>query len=146
TLHHARPSRTGASPRPAPSVSRSLRTIEAVRPATQIPNVGSVPPVPNLGAAVIGSRNANGPSPHVRAKRQRRRAEILRAALRAFRRADARVAAFAILGALNGISRWYRPDGPFGARALGDQFATLLIDGLAGDRIAPRPRAPTAAP
>src|SRR5438046_8932999 len=55
TLHHARPSRTGASPRPAPSVSRSLRTIEAVRPAPQIPNVGSVPPVPNLGPDVIGT-------------------------------------------------------------------------------------------
>ncbi|HEY6195684.1 MAG TPA: TetR/AcrR family transcriptional regulator, partial [Candidatus Eisenbacteria bacterium] len=48
-----------------------------------------------------------------------------------FRRADSKVTAFAILGALNGIARWYRPEGPLDARALGELFAAQLMDGLA---------------
>ena len=52
-----------------------------------------------------------------------------------FRRGDAKVAAFTILGALNGIARWYRPGGSLDARQLGDQFASQLLDGLvAGPR------------
>ena len=39
-------------------------------------------------------------------------------------------AAFAILGAINWIARWYRPDGLFHAPELGAQFAAHLLGGL----------------
>jgi AcrR family transcriptional regulator len=48
----------------------------------------------------------------------------------AFRRVDAKVAAFAILGAINWVARWYRPDGALGADDLGEQFAAHLVGGL----------------
>jgi AcrR family transcriptional regulator len=47
-----------------------------------------------------------------------------------FRRVDSKVAAFAILGAINWVARWYRPGGALDAGALGDQFATHLVGGL----------------
>ena len=47
-----------------------------------------------------------------------------------FRPGHAKVAAFTILGALNGIARWYRPDGELDARAIGEQFASHLVGGL----------------
>lgn len=47
-----------------------------------------------------------------------------------FRPGHAKVAAFTILGALNGIARWYRPEGELDARALGEQFASHLVGGL----------------
>jgi hypothetical protein len=47
-----------------------------------------------------------------------------------FRRGDAKVAAFTILGALNGIARWYRPGGALDASQLCEQFAAQLLDGL----------------
>lgn len=47
-----------------------------------------------------------------------------------FRRVDAKVAAFAMLGAINWIARWYRPEGPLQAGTLGAQFADHLLDGL----------------
>ncbi len=43
---------------------------------------------------------------------------------------DPKVAAFAILGAINWIARWYRPDGPIHAPELGQQFAAHLVGGL----------------
>jgi hypothetical protein len=54
-----------------------------------------------------------------------------------FRAADAKVAAFAVLGALNWVSRWYRPEGALDAAAIGAQFADHLVGGLAA---APKPR------
>ena len=47
-----------------------------------------------------------------------------------FRPGHAKVAVFAILGALNGIARWYRPDGELDARALGEEFASHFVGGL----------------
>lgn len=47
-----------------------------------------------------------------------------------FRSVDSKVAAFVILGAINWITRWYRPEGVLGAEALGEQFATQLVGGL----------------
>jgi len=47
-----------------------------------------------------------------------------------FRRVDAKVAAFAMLGAINWIARWYRPEGPLQTGTLGAQFADHLLDGL----------------
>lgn len=48
-----------------------------------------------------------------------------------FRRVDPKVPIFAILGAINWIARWYRPEGTLHAPELGSQFADHLIHGLA---------------
>jgi AcrR family transcriptional regulator len=48
----------------------------------------------------------------------------------AFRRVDAKVAVFAILGSINWIARWYRPEGSLQAEDLGAQFADHLVGGL----------------
>lgn len=47
-----------------------------------------------------------------------------------FRPLDAKLTAFAILGAINWIARWYRPDGQTSGRDLGSQFADYLVGGL----------------
>lgn len=48
-----------------------------------------------------------------------------------FRRVDAKVATFAVLGAINWVARWYRPEGALDAAAIGAQFADQLVLGLA---------------
>lgn len=66
-----------------------------------------------------------------------------------FRAVDAKVAVFAILGAINWIARWYRPEGTLGAEALGEQFASQLMDGLGPVRprlVARRATAPSRTP
>jgi AcrR family transcriptional regulator len=45
--------------------------------------------------------------------------------------ADGRLAAIFLLSAMNGLPRWYRPDGPLGAAAVAGQFAELFLAGLA---------------
>ena len=47
-----------------------------------------------------------------------------------FRQADAKIAVFAILGSINWIARWYRPEGSLHADELGMQFADHLLGGL----------------
>jgi len=61
--------------------------------------------------------------------------EIIAAGIRGgeFRPVDPKVAAFAILGAINWIARWYRPGGAIAAPALGQQFADHLVGGLRSD-------------
>jgi TetR/AcrR family transcriptional regulator len=48
-----------------------------------------------------------------------------------FRPVDSKLAVFAILGAINWIARWYRPEGSVHAEELGEQFAEHLVGGLA---------------
>ena len=48
----------------------------------------------------------------------------------AFARGDPKLAAFAVLGAVNWIPRWYDPRGPAGSLEIGDAFARLVLDGL----------------
>ena len=48
----------------------------------------------------------------------------------AFARGDPKLAAFAILGAVNWIPRWYDPRGPAGSLEIGAAFADLVLDGL----------------
>ena len=48
-----------------------------------------------------------------------------------FRSVDAKVSVFAILGAINWIARWYRPEGSLHAEELGERFAGHLLDGIA---------------
>ncbi|HET9086788.1 MAG TPA: TetR/AcrR family transcriptional regulator [Acidobacteriaceae bacterium] len=50
---------------------------------------------------------------------------------------DAKLAGFAIAGAVNWIGTWYQPGGPLTAEAIGAQFASLLTDGLRGSRNGP---------
>lgn len=47
-----------------------------------------------------------------------------------FRSVDSKIAVFAILGAINWIARWYRPEGPVHGPELGEQFAEQLLGGL----------------
>jgi TetR/AcrR family transcriptional regulator len=49
-----------------------------------------------------------------------------------FRRADPKIATFAILGAINWIARWYNPEGAVRASDLSTQFADHLVAGLTG--------------
>jgi AcrR family transcriptional regulator len=60
----------------------------------------------------------------------------------AFRRVDSKVAAFAILGAINWVARWYRPEGALDADGIGAQFADHLVGGLGPTRIGAARRAP----
>jgi len=47
-----------------------------------------------------------------------------------FRSVDSKLATFAILGAINWIARWYRPEGSTTPAVLGEQFANYLLEGL----------------
>jgi len=47
-----------------------------------------------------------------------------------FRAVEPKIAVFAILGAVNWIARWYRPEGSLHAQELGRQFADHLVGGL----------------
>lgn len=47
-----------------------------------------------------------------------------------FRTVDAKIAAFAVLGSINWIARWYNPEGSLHAEELGHQFADHLVGGL----------------
>jgi AcrR family transcriptional regulator len=47
-----------------------------------------------------------------------------------FRKVDVKIAGFAILGAINWISKWYDPRGPLTSRELAERFAEFLVSGL----------------
>ena len=47
-----------------------------------------------------------------------------------FRQGDPKVAVFVILGAINWIARWYRPEGSLHAPELGEEFVDRLLAGL----------------
>ena len=47
-----------------------------------------------------------------------------------FRQVDPKIATFAILGSINWIARWYRPEGELRADELGTEFAIHLVGGL----------------
>ena len=47
-----------------------------------------------------------------------------------FHVSDAKMATFAVLGALNWIPGWYSPDGPLSLEAVGEYFANILVGGL----------------
>jgi AcrR family transcriptional regulator len=50
---------------------------------------------------------------------------------REFRAMNSKVAVFVILGAINWIARWYRPEGALHAAELGEQYAEHLVRGMA---------------
>lgn len=47
-----------------------------------------------------------------------------------FAKQDVRTAGFAILGAVNWIPKWYRPDGEMTARAIAERFADMFVRAL----------------
>lgn len=51
---------------------------------------------------------------------------------------DAKVAAFAVAGALSWIGRWYRPDGGLAPEAIADQCIAVLTQGLCRPAAPPR--------
>ena len=57
---------------------------------------------------------------------------LIEAGVRAgeFRACDARLAGFAILGAINWIPKWYRPDGELSAGEIAESFADQFIRSL----------------
>lgn len=61
-----------------------------------------------------------------------------------FRTVDPKVATFSILGAINWIARWYRPEGDLPAPELAVRFADHLVSGLARNGGATSP--PTSPP
>ncbi|MBK6314486.1 MAG: hypothetical protein IPF53_09275 [Blastocatellia bacterium] len=58
------------------------------------------------------------------------RALIEQGLSRRFASVDAKLAALAILGALNASTRWYKPGGERSPQAIGEHFAALFLDGL----------------
>ena len=59
---------------------------------------------------------------------------------RVFRRGDAKLYTFAILGAANWITRWYDPRGPARSEEIAQVFADFLLAGLRGRGAPPGPR------
>jgi AcrR family transcriptional regulator len=57
-----------------------------------------------------------------------------------FRKGDAKLITFAILGALNWIARWFLAGGPVTFDQIGEAFARYLIAGLLVDRASRRSR------
>ncbi len=51
-----------------------------------------------------------------------------------FNQVDPRIAAMAVLSALNGIATWYSPDGAQTADDVADQYADLFLNGLANSQ------------
>src|SRR5674476_1208619 len=49
---------------------------------------------------------------------------------RVFRPVDPKLAAFAILGAMNWMARWYRAGGGASADEIGEEFAGIFLEGL----------------
>lgn len=50
---------------------------------------------------------------------------------------DARTATFALVGALNWVTRWYRPDGPLTAGKIAEQICNTFLNGVISRSAAP---------
>ncbi|MBK8207285.1 MAG: TetR family transcriptional regulator [Planctomycetes bacterium] len=51
-----------------------------------------------------------------------------------FRKVEPKLASLAILGAINWIGKWYRPDGSFKAADIGRMYSELFVEGLRAHR------------
>ena len=51
---------------------------------------------------------------------------------------DAKMVAFAVMGAVNWITKWYDPAGPMSSEAIGTAFADYLVGGLTRQSTTPR--------
>lgn len=52
-----------------------------------------------------------------------------------FRKVDPKLATFAILGAINWISKWYKPEGPQSAADIARMYSDLFVKGLSKDNL-----------
>lgn len=52
-----------------------------------------------------------------------------------FRQGDPKMVGFAIMGAVNWITKWFDPEGPMTSAEIGQRFADYLVGGLLKDRI-----------
>jgi AcrR family transcriptional regulator len=68
--------------------------------------------------------------------------DILEAGMRSgeIREMDVRLAGRFVLGSLNWMPRWYRPDGPLTAPEIAASFCELIVDGLRAPQAAGRRR------
>jgi AcrR family transcriptional regulator len=73
-----------------------------------------------------------------RDKFERGMREIIQSGItaREFQPIDPKLATFAILGAINWIGKWYRPDGDFDARTIGSTYSRLFVEGLKSGTLA----------
>jgi len=53
-----------------------------------------------------------------------------------FKPVEPKLATFAILGAINWIGKWYRPDGPFKGGDIGSTYSRLFVEGLKNGTLA----------
>ncbi len=53
-----------------------------------------------------------------------------------FRKVEPKLASLAILGAINWIGKWYRPDGNFKAADIGRMYSDLFVKGLSKGQVA----------
>lgn len=51
-----------------------------------------------------------------------------------FRKVDPKLSTFAILGAINWIGKWYKPDGSFTAADIGKSYAEQFVSGLTNNQ------------
>jgi TetR/AcrR family transcriptional regulator len=58
-----------------------------------------------------------------------------------FRPGDPKMIGFAIMGAVNWITRWFNPAGPLSSQDIGQRFADYLVDGLRATATPPSPPA-----
>jgi AcrR family transcriptional regulator len=56
-----------------------------------------------------------------------------------FHVANVKLAAFALLGTLNWIPRWYSPEGPLSPEEIGEYYARILVGGLIAPLAMPSP-------
>src|SRR5438552_3415740 len=107
---------------------------------------GSEPPKPGGDASSAGGARTRrtgarrGASTYIESKRRAKRMRILEKALRElvaqgvaqklFRPVDPKLTSFAVFGAINWITRWYKPGGETDPERIGEGFADLFLDGL----------------
>jgi AcrR family transcriptional regulator len=54
-----------------------------------------------------------------------------------FRAGDPKMIGFAIMGAVNWITRWFDPEGPMSSQEIGQRFADYLVGGLLHSAVSP---------
>ena len=54
-----------------------------------------------------------------------------------FRAGDPKMIGFAIMGAVNWITKWFDPEGPMSSEEIGQRFADYLVGGLLNEPVSP---------
>lgn len=117
---------------PGTTATARLRAFVRAHVRVTISNPQATVLAENLDALMHRSASARLAS--ARRRHEERLANILRAGVDAGEFASVAVgpAVRLLLGALNGVPRWFDPDGPLTLEGLSDQVVDLLLTGLAG--------------